>query len=169
MRNAYSPYLRLLYDQEAPVGHLGRGTHYSVLRAPCWHGADLSPLPAGTLHDFAIIWDEDHDERIIEVIERMYLAGLLAPVLAIGERKGCLTVLVSDEAKARLGAGGLERYRALIQPLAEADGDVWSVDVSGFGPESGIISASDEEVELYLRSIDLLWRLGSRRPEALGA
>jgi hypothetical protein len=42
-----------------------------------------------------VIWDEDHDERVIGVVERMYFAGLLHPVLFVGERKGSLTVVLS--------------------------------------------------------------------------
>ena len=41
------------------MGKFGRGTHYSVLRAPIWHDERLKPLPQGELLDLAIIWDED--------------------------------------------------------------------------------------------------------------
>jgi predicted nucleic acid-binding protein len=53
----YSPYFKTLYDQPEPIGRLGRGTHYSVLRC----------LGLSGFHDFAIIWDEDHDKRVIAV------------------------------------------------------------------------------------------------------
>ena len=94
----YSPFFQPLHDETRPVGHFGRGTHYSVLRVPIWHDERLQPLAQGELLDFAIIWDEDHDERVIEPIEEMYFAGLLAPVRFIGERKGTLSVLIDSAA-----------------------------------------------------------------------
>lgn len=119
------------------------------------------------LHDFAIIWDEDHDERIVPVVEKIYVAGLFAPILAIGERKGCLTVLVSDEATRGLDATGLQPYRDRLLSFGQVDGDSWSVDVCCFGGESGIIDESDQNVESYLRHIDLLWKLGGKRPDSV--
>ena len=73
------------------MGDFGRGTHYSVLRVPIWQDEWLSPLPQGALLDFAVIWDEDHDERVMQVIEELYFSGLLGPVRFVGERKGSLT------------------------------------------------------------------------------
>lgn len=72
---SYSPFFQPLHDEKQAVGHFGRGTHYSVLRVPIWHDERLKPLPQGELLDFAIIWDEDHDDRVIEPIEEMYFAG----------------------------------------------------------------------------------------------
>src|ERR1700692_4902503 len=91
---SYSPFFKTLHDETQPVGHFGRGTHYSVLQVPIWQDQWLNPLPLGSLLDFAVIWDEDHDERVIEVIENIYFSGLLAPVRFIGERKGSLSVLI---------------------------------------------------------------------------
>src|SRR5438093_42433 len=93
----YSPFLETLHDETRPVGNLGRGTHYSVLRAVTWHDTFLTALPRAALLDFAIIWDEDHDARVIQVVNELYFEGLLAPVRFIGERKGGLTVLVAME------------------------------------------------------------------------
>jgi hypothetical protein len=152
----------------SPVGHLGRGTHHSVLRAACWQGPNLAPLSEAVLHDFAIIWDEDHDARVATVVERIYLAGLLAPILAIGERKGCLAVLISDDAGDALGQRGVEQYEQRLRPLASnLDGDSWTVEVFRFGDEAPIIDASDDEVDLYLRGINLLWALGSKTVPAM--
>ena len=60
----YSPFFSTLHDEDGPVGHLGGGTHYSVLRAVLWE-----PEPA--FHDFAVVWDEDHDLRVVWVLEQM--------------------------------------------------------------------------------------------------
>src|SRR3984893_19514823 len=80
----YSPFFKTLHDETHPVGHFGRGTHYSVLQVPIWQDQWLNPLPLGSLLDFAVIWDEDHDERVIEVIENNYISGRLALPSVIG-------------------------------------------------------------------------------------
>src|SRR5690606_15837476 len=86
----YSPYFTTLYDQQAPVGKLGRGTHYSILRATCWDLLEDYSRTRAKHFDFAILWDEDHDTRIIQCIEELYLEGLLPRFIAFGERKGIL-------------------------------------------------------------------------------
>ena len=70
-------FLKCLYEENEPVGMLGCGTHYSVYRAVVWHDESGRPLRDSKLHDFAIIWDEDHDERVLEVVERVYFNGML--------------------------------------------------------------------------------------------
>jgi hypothetical protein len=50
----YSPFLHTLYDQPEPVGYLGRGTHYSILRALCWHDETLRLSGECRAHDLAV-------------------------------------------------------------------------------------------------------------------
>lgn len=64
-----SCFFHTLHDEPGRVGSLGRGTHYSVLRAVIWE-------PEPRFHDFAVIWDEDHDTRIIGVLEQLYVRRL---------------------------------------------------------------------------------------------
>src|SRR5688572_1906398 len=78
--SVYSKLFACLYDEPAPVGNLGRGTHYSVMRSVEWLDVVRRPLPLPEIHDFAVIWDEDHDSRVIEAVERIYMAGLLSPI-----------------------------------------------------------------------------------------
>ncbi|WP_253073410.1 hypothetical protein [Sodalis ligni] len=91
----YSTLLSCLYDEQQPIGNLGRGTHYSIFRTVEWLDVNRTPVNLPQLHDFSVIWDEDHDERVINVIENIYMAGLLSPIQFIGERKGTLTVIVA--------------------------------------------------------------------------
>lgn len=85
---SYCPFFQTLHDETRPVGHLGRGSHYSVLRVPTWHDELLNPLQSATFLDFAIVWDEDQDERIIDAILILYLGGLLAgPIHRRTERR----------------------------------------------------------------------------------
>lgn len=144
---------------------LGRGTHYSVLRAATWRDASLNPLPNAEFQDFAVIWDEDHDIRVMMVIETLYFDGLLAPVRFIGERKGGLTVLVAPETAT---AWTLPSYTERVEGAVKRSGldDWWNVAVGYVGAESSIVGAASEKVAVYLQNIDNLWSLGTKaRPQ----
>jgi hypothetical protein len=122
------------------------------------------------VHDLAVIWDEDHDTRVFEAVEKIYMAGLLSPVQFVGERKGMLTVLVA--AKFYFACDDIDAYgRRLGEAIGTISGDSWPVEVGSFdriiGAEhqcilAGIVSDQEERVLTYLRSIDVLWRLGTR-------
>jgi hypothetical protein len=90
-------FFQTLHDETSPTGHLGRGTHYSVLRAVVFHDPMGKPLSQSELTDFAVIWDEDHDVRVVEPIEAIYRRGLLSSFLMFGERKGSFTAVLSNE------------------------------------------------------------------------
>lgn len=169
----YSTYFSCLYDEREPVGRLGRGTHYSIMRSVEWLDVCRNPLSLPHVHDFAVIWDEDHDDRIIDAIERIYMAGLLSPVQFIGERKGVLTALIA----ARFRFSGVEEeyndYMLRVEKICDSvHGDHWPVEIGmfdrspGWPPHQtevgGLIAADDEKVITYLRNIDNIWRLGTR-------
>jgi hypothetical protein len=92
----YSDFFKTLHDETGPTGYLGEGTHYSVLRAVVFHDPMGRPLSVGRFADFAVIWDEDHDARVIEPIEQIYRQGLLSSFLMFGENKGVFTAILSD-------------------------------------------------------------------------
>lgn len=148
----YSHFFSTVYDQQQSVGELGRGTHYSVLRAVLWESGPM-------FHDIAVIWDEDHDLRVIWVIEQMHVKGLLAPVLAIGERKGGITVLTNS--------APTKRYCQQIEEIASLlPSDSFSATVEVFTEASSMIIHADEaRVRGYLVGIHALWSLGSKSPE----
>lgn len=158
----YSPYFKTLHDEVQPAGHLGMGTHYSVLRCVSWHGASLAPLDGGAFHDFAIIWDQDHDTRIIPAIERLYFQGLLAPALFVGESKGLFTLLTGDSLAKDIARGSHEAYVAAVAAAAQPPGDdEWPTYVRSVSrPEGCIIEDAEERVALYLKSLRDLWSLG---------
>jgi len=93
----YSDFFKTLHDETGPTGYLGRGTHYSVLRAVVFHDHMGKPLAEGQFADFAVIWDEDHDARVMEPIEQIYGRGLLSSFLMFGERQGSFTVILSNK------------------------------------------------------------------------
>ena len=154
---AYSPFFQTLYDETAPVGSLG--THYSILRATVFHDEFAKPLEKAKFLDFAIIWDEDHDDRVIVPIERLYRTGDLSSFIIFGERKGMLFCHVAG------------RFNGLRLPSAQAAvaaactnivGDYWTNEISFAGMDRGrgIISADERSVGLYLETIKMLWRPG---------
>lgn len=171
----YSTLFSCLHDETGPVGSLGRGTHYSVLRSVEWLDVVRKPLATPQIHDFAVIWDEDHDTRVIPAIERIYMAGLLSPVQFIGERKGFLSVIVAARFFFHDDGTALEQYREAIGEIAtNLEFDSWTSEVGTFDRQLGsphqtdtvgIINDTDVKVGTYLRNIDNLWRLGTRNYE----
>lgn len=164
----YSTLFTCLHDEPAPVGQIGRGAHYSVFRAVAWRDDCLQPLDRPQLHDFGLIWDEDHDERVIDAVERIYMEGLLSPVQFIGERKGSLTILVT--ARFRLSPD-IQAYAKAIQRICSALDDPWSLSIGFIDRTPGspcpisseyIIQTDEQRSGIYLRNIDALWNLGSR-------
>jgi hypothetical protein len=93
----YSDFFKTLHDESSPTGYLGQGTHYSVLRAVVFHDPMGRRLSEGHFADFAVIWDEDHDVRVLEPIEEIYRRGLLSSFLMFGERKGSFTAILSSK------------------------------------------------------------------------
>ncbi|OWK20884.1 hypothetical protein AJ88_25130 [Mesorhizobium amorphae CCBAU 01583] len=168
----YSTLFSCLHDEPVPVGNIGRGTHYSVLRSVEWRDVLRELLASPQIHDFAVIWDEDHDTRVIPAIERIYLAGLLSPVQFIGERKGFLTVIVAAKFFFDGDGSKLESYREAIHQIsANLEFDSWTSEIGTFDRQLGsphqtdpvgIISDHDGKVQTYLRNIDNLWQLGTR-------
>lgn len=146
----YSPFFHTLHDETGPVGDLGRGTHYSVLRAIVWPGGQAK------FHDFAVIWDEDHDTRVMWTIERLFCEKVLQPVMAIGERKGGIHV-VTRERQSVLTADTVEGI-AQNNPTDAFQGTLEALpDVTGM-----IINTKGDKIRSYLLGIDALWQLGTK-------
>lgn len=169
----YSTLFSCLYDEPEPIGHLGRGTHYSVFRSVEWLDVVRAPLAVPQVHDFAVIWDEDHDIRVIDAVEEIYMAGLLSPIQFIGERKGHLHIIVAAKFYLTHDQGTLNAY---LQQLNAISGnlnhrDYWPTEVGMFersldSPQHtalyGLIDADEHRVITYVRNIDSLWNLGTK-------
>lgn len=167
----YSTLFSCLYDEHEPIGSLGRGTHYSIFRSVEWLDVTRRPLDVPQIHDFAVIWDEDHDVRVIEVIERIFMAGLLSPVQFIGERKGGLTAIVAAKFYFSGSENDTNAYHQAIQAITLSLDDAWPAQIGSFdrAPENphqnfyeAVINDSEHRVAVYLANIDSLWRLGTR-------
>ena len=165
----YSPFFQTLYDEQEPVGTLGRGTHYSILRAIVFHDEDGKIIPCdryrnakSNYHDFAIIWDEDHDTRVINVIEKIYQEGLLPCFSIFGERKAGFSALFCserDDIPLHIKVSVQQRCEETISNIYN---DVWHVQLGTLMRSQGIINANDEDIVLYLKNINMLWKLGSK-------
>jgi hypothetical protein len=154
----YSHYFTTIYDEQGPKGSIGTGAHYSILRA-------LDPVNQG-FHDFAIVWDEDHDTRSAWVAEKLYEVGALTSVLALGERKGNLSILVHEAFNpsaviSRLTLGYRNDGVACIEI---PDGDCFPVFADKFpGPgDTFIIHDKKDRVHDYLRGVHAIWQLGHK-------
>ena len=187
----YSTLFTTLYDQPEPVGQLG-DAHYSVLRASVW--VPMIGRPRLSMHDFAIIWDKDHDERVIWIAEKLLEAGLLHHVLLIAERDAAVIVLIVK---------GTDWDDAVVVPKYEEDlrkaiskppDDKFQVRVSYFNPKTNnllfytkyvdeLLDGGSENMRAhtgwslpdsddgrsrirgYLDGIDATWQLGSKQLE----
>ncbi|MDV3385655.1 hypothetical protein NX009_29435 [Klebsiella pneumoniae] len=94
---SYSQFFHTIYDEKSPVGRIGRGTHYSVFESVQWLSPSLGRYKSPKVQKFAIIWDEDHDTRIVDVLEIALMRNLLGPVVFAGERKGSLSIVLSPD------------------------------------------------------------------------
>ncbi|MGL5335958.1 MAG: hypothetical protein ACRC9R_07410, partial [Enterovibrio sp.] len=118
------------------------------------------------IHDFALIWDEDHDTRIIEVIEKLCVQNALSPVLFIGERKGSLTILVDKSLYA--DKESLQLFTIIAESICDSLPDPWACEIGYFDTESisvtnqagMLIHDADKKVYTYLENINNLWGLG---------
>lgn len=152
----YSPFFEVIHDEQKPVGFLGRGTHYSVFQYPAWVTDSGSPLSKPKRHRFAVIWDEDHDIRVIRTLEFLYLAGVLSSVMLVGERKGMFTaILLPIIVQARK-----QELQVVFEDAAASGEDPWPVKIFPLGEVGGIIDDDAEKVKTYINNIRNIWQLG---------
>jgi hypothetical protein len=107
----YSRHLHCIYDEPAPTGKIGRGTHYSVVQALSWRSSKGEFLKQAAVQNVAIIWDEDHDLRIIFCVEALLMAGLLHVISMIGERKGGVTIVFNSMSAAYMNESQKGEYQ----------------------------------------------------------
>jgi len=156
----YSHFFSVLYDEPGPVGNLGRGTHHSVIRIFSRHPPGRI---TGNFNDVAIIWDEDHDTRVITAIELMIMKGsFVHDILFIGERKGVLSIIVRDMPPGLL-AKMQNRLDDTANDTANELEDPWPVSINFLSDtDHSIINCCQDRINAYLHGIDALWSLGNK-------
>lgn len=165
----YSSIIHCLYDlPDAPNGRFGA---YSVFRAIDSRDVEQQPTSLPRVHDFAVIWDDDHDTRVIPVLEEMLMAGLLPGVQFIGEHKGTLTIILAARTYWKID---VKAYAKRVENLTSAAGDYWAVNVGMYDHGKGnlrighqcdfqeIVRLGDEAEHAFLFSIDAMWNLGTK-------
>ena len=85
-----------------------------------WKDQYLTPLREAHNQDLAVIWDEDHDERVFELIELIYQKGLLSPAIIVGERKGSFSIVIEKKTFEGLSGEWLKSYSKKIEDLAQS-------------------------------------------------
>lgn len=170
----YSNYFSCLYDEPFPASDFGWGAHYSVMRAVEWLDVYRDPLKLPLVHDFAVIWDKDHDDRIIRVLERILFAGLLSPIQFIGERGAVIAVIVAPQFRLHVNEAGFKNYIGELQDICRrVDGkEFWAVSAGVFDPSPNWMPEQTDLGELveadvcstvaYLRGIDTVWQIGAK-------
>jgi len=152
----YSDFFKTIYDETSPTRYLGQGTHHSVLRAIVFHDQNGKPLSEGQFADFAVLWDEDRDERVIEPIEEIYRRGLLPSFLMFGESEAVFTAILSDKALSLTPTEKDERIAFLetaISDICQSLDDAWHSEVvDRHGPNT---------MNSYLTKLEVRWPLGT--------
>lgn len=154
----YSQYFKTIIDEREP-GRYGRGSHISVLE--CIMPIEDEPRK----YRFCVVWDEDHDQRIINVAEHLYAMGLLNDVIFIGERKGSLTVVFEDGfiTEYDIPQDYIDSVEAICSSVLEGlGGDYWHVEVFTTIEDSNgyLIQDDRQEVIDYLNCLKEQWGLG---------
>jgi hypothetical protein len=126
----YSNLFETIYDQTSET--FGHNYHFSILRTITWSGYNGAPLIPCMYHDICVVWDEDHDTRVIYAIEEIYKNGLLYPIIFIGEGQGFLNAHTRSQFKID------SYYSSRIDQLTnnEKIQDCWGTEVSSFNDRS---------------------------------
>lgn len=159
-RSSYSPLFITLHDETTPTGSDIAGTHHSILRAVIFTQPSpyLKNTRLASFLDVAVIWDRDHDERVIRVLESLYLLGGLTPVKAIRERKGILYVFLEPAEAADLDRG---HFHSLLTTICKNQPDVWPVQVMDLTKRELDTVFRPGEVS-YLLHVNTHWELGQK-------
>jgi hypothetical protein len=145
-----------VYDSE--ITYIGkRHTSYSIVRY-----LDPRKSHIGEMHDLAIIWDEDHDERVYECIGLLHAQNLLAPALFIGERKASVSILLDDKLTEQYPSIPCAYYNQSNGDVdfEAIDGDNFYQAVYDWNVGVGIIQDDKKIVLDYLSEIKARWNLG---------
>jgi hypothetical protein len=174
----YSPHLRCIYDEPAPTGLIGSGTHYSVVQALCWRSNKGELRKQAAVQNVAIIWDEDHDLRIIPCVEALLMAGLLHAIAIIGEREGGVTIVFNSLSATQMSEDQKRAYREEVthvinDVVTSKHDDSWGITFgemievpslakTGYNIfHRDLIQDDVQKVEKYIRNINHLWDIDS--------
>jgi hypothetical protein len=86
-------YSRWLYtEHEHPHNNDGEGA-YTIFSTQQLFGADCMPLDVMCIQKFAVLWEDQPDTRVIDLIEQSIILAILSPVKLLHASKGELVVV----------------------------------------------------------------------------
>lgn len=153
-----SPCFEMIYDESAPANLIGSDIHYSVVQCLQWFDTNGKQFQDGRakLQDIGILWDGDHDTRVMDVLAAAYLRKLLAPVLFINEHKGHLTILLDSSQK----IVDEETYRKSWLDCLAYSNDNWTMAIDLMEVPSEISGLRGDALRTYLQNIGNMWLIG---------
>ncbi len=94
-------------------------------------------LSSGYYGNFAVVWDEDHDARVVETAYQFILAGLFDSVIGLVEHEGVLQILAMSQQFDKYGTrGDVELDAARYERLILSHGDYWTIYVQSTKEEA---------------------------------
>ena len=123
MTKKYGKFIETLYDDK----------NYLILQAMVFDKPNL--VTKGRKHSFIVVWDEDRDDRIISVIERLYETNILGNISMLGEHDGTVTLVVNCWEKHEHIRDILEQTKIVnggMMEIYDLNGnldDHWNVDI----------------------------------------
>jgi hypothetical protein len=165
----YSDRITCIYDEQESLTNLGHGTHYSIFTSSNYHWSKTKSINEYVTHIFAIIWDADHDIRIIKTIEQLHDANLLWPISFIGEHSNWVTVLYGSKTMGAVEPDN--NYEIEISDIIERNEySEWMYNYNfyqnpGDRPadqlfRTDIVRDCTWRSGAYIQGIDALWQLG---------
>ena len=90
-------FFKSLHYKISPAGKSKQNKHFSVLRAGPSSNMPPNFEDISTYQAFVIIWEKEHNIKVIKIVEKLYSERLLSPILFIEERKGFLTIIIDKK------------------------------------------------------------------------
>jgi hypothetical protein len=165
----YSPYFETIYDDP----------NHSILRARVTDTKILAAMNTQALYyDFCLIWDDDHDTRVIEVIEKLYDNRMLFSLDFVGEREAFFTGTIRSDMFHQQSIEYWEKFGSRLEAVTQGlELDPWASEIAWV--EDDVIynmyyGMIDQSKHYYpeardLKSIREDWRLGVKTPELMAA
>jgi hypothetical protein len=158
----YSHFFCTLYDEQSYTAglNLPRGLHHSILRAVVCLDSTLRYL----FHDFAVLWDEDHDERVIWVAEQLFMQRLLQHVIVLAEAKGHVSVVPRVSLSTKIETHVMESLEQITKavPNDSFTSELLTVIPRRHEKTSRSPLIEDNRTVSYLQGVVGTWTLGTK-------
>jgi hypothetical protein len=159
MRSAhnYSEILTTEYDKELFNDEFMLHSHLAVISHIQWLDQDLSFSFEAKLQRFAIVWRAHKDIRVIPILEKALIGGIIAPVLCVSVRNNSLELFLGSESPL---VHDVEFNIAWSNVAYCDDGEQWSVTISKLRRFSHDASVYDEEHQRFVSTVVYCCGLG---------